>query len=34
MQVGERKFLYSYSRNLGFVDLPIPVHQLVSSKEG
>ena len=25
MQAGERNFLSSYSRNLGFVDLPIPV---------
>ena len=25
LQAGERNFLSSYSRNLGFVDLPIPV---------
>ena len=25
LQAGERKFLFSYPRNLGFVDLPIPV---------
>ena len=25
LQAGDRKFLSSYSRNLGFVDLPIPV---------
>ena len=27
LQAGERNFLYSYSWNLGFVDLPILVHQ-------
>ena len=27
-QAEERNFLSSYSRNLGFVDLPIPVHVL------
>ena len=26
LQAGDRKFLSSYSPNLGFVDLPIPVH--------
>ena len=29
LQAGERNFLFSYSRNLGFVDLPIPVEHNV-----
>ena len=27
LQAGERNFLSSYSQNLGFVDLPIPVEE-------